>query len=49
MRFQIGIPAGGAFLEVMNWYDGFIIDEVWVRFSRFWDIPELEEMDYVQS
>lgn len=36
------------FLEVMNWYDGFIIDEVWVRFSRFWDIPGLEDMDYVQ-
>ena len=37
------------FLEVMNWYDGFVIDEVWVRFSRFWDIPGLEDMDYVQS
>lgn len=37
------------FLEVMNWYDGFVIDEVWVRLSRFWDIPGLEDMDYVQS
>lgn len=37
------------FLEVMNWYDGFVIDEVWVRFSKFWDIPGLEDMDYVQS
>ena len=37
------------FLEVMNWYDGFVIDEGWVRFSRFWDIPGLEDMDYVQS
>ena len=27
------------FLEVMNWYDGFIIDEIWVRFSKFWVIP----------
>ena len=37
------------FLEVMNWYDGFIIDEIWVRFSKFWVIPGLEDMDYVQS
>lgn len=36
------------FLEVMNWYDGFIIDEIWVRFSKFWVIPGLEDMDYVQ-
>lgn len=34
---------------VMNWYDGFIIDEIWVRFSKFWVIPGLEDMDYVQS
>ena len=37
------------FLEVMNWYDGFIIDEIWVWFSKFWVIPGLEDMDYVQS
>lgn len=37
------------FLEVMNWYDGFIIDEIWVRFSKFWVIPGLKDMDYVQS
>lgn len=37
------------FLEVMNWYDGIVIDKVWVGYSRFWDIPGLEGMPYVQT
>jgi hypothetical protein len=37
------------FLEVMNWYDGTVIDEVWVRYSKFWLLPGCEEMPYVQT
>lgn len=37
------------FLEVMNWYDGLVIDKLWVGHSRFWVIPGLEDMPYVQS
>ena len=37
------------FLEVMNWYDGIVIDEVWVRYSKFWVLPECEDMTYVQT
>jgi hypothetical protein len=37
------------FLEVMNWYDGIVIDEVWVRFSKFWFLPGCEDMQYVQT
>lgn len=37
------------FLEVMNWYDGIVIDKVWVGYSRFWDIPGLEGIPYVQT
>lgn len=47
--FQTAYLQALLFLEVMNWYDGFVIDEVWVRFSSFWDIPGLENMEYVQS
>jgi len=37
------------FLEVMNWYDGIVIDKVWVGHSRFWDIPELKGIPYVKT
>ncbi|SCX92221.1 hypothetical protein SAMN02910370_00711 [Lachnospiraceae bacterium XPB1003] len=37
------------FLEVMNWYDGIVIDEVWVRCSKFWVLPGCEDMPYVQT
>ena len=37
------------FLEVMNWFDGLIIDMVWVRRSSFWAIHGLEGVPYVQT
>ena len=37
------------FLEVMNWYDGIVIDEVWVRYSKFWVLPGCEDLPYVQT
>lgn len=37
------------FLEVMNVYDGIVIDKLWVGYSRFWVIPGLEDLPYVQS
>ena len=37
------------FLEVMNWYDGIVIDKVWVGTSRFWILPGCEDIPYVQT
>lgn len=37
------------FLEVMNWYDGIVIDKLWVGHSRFWVIPGTEEIPFVQT
>ena len=37
------------FLEVMNWYDGIVIDKVWVGYSRFWVLPGCEDVPYVQT
>ena len=37
------------FLEVMNWYDGIVIDRLWVGHSRFWVIPGTEESPFVQT
>ena len=37
------------FLEVMNWYDGIIIDRLWVGHSPFWIIPGTEGIPFVQT
>ena len=37
------------FLEVMNVYDGIAIDKLWVGCSKFWVIPGLEDLPYVQT
>ncbi|MGN0657488.1 MAG: hypothetical protein ACI4KR_11940 [Ruminiclostridium sp.] len=37
------------FLEVMNWYDGIVIDKIWVGHSRFWIIPGTEDLPYIQT
>ncbi len=37
------------FLEVMNWYDGLVIDRLWVGHSRFWIIPGTEGIPFVQT
>ena len=37
------------FLEVMNWYDGVVIDRLWVGHSKFWLLPGCEDIPYVQT
>ena len=37
------------FLEVMNVYDGVMIDKLWVGHSKFWILPGCEDLPYVQT
>ena len=37
------------FLEVMNWFDGIVIDRLWVGHSRLWIIPVTEDIPFVQT
>lgn len=37
------------FLEVMNVYDGIVIDKLWVGHSSFWILPGCEDLPYVQT
>lgn len=37
------------FLEVMNLYDGVVIDRLWVGHSRFWVLPGTEDIPFVQT
>lgn len=32
----------------MNWYDGIVIDKLWVGHSSFWKIPGVD-LPYVQT
>ena len=37
------------FLEVMNIYDGIVIDKLWVGHSKFWILKETENIPFVQT
>lgn len=37
------------FLEVMNWYDGIVIDRLWVGHSKFWILPGTEDIPFIQT
>ena len=37
------------FLEVMNIYDGIVIDKLWVGHSRFWILKGTEDIPFVQT
>lgn len=37
------------FLEVMNWFDGIVIDKLWVGYSKFWILSGCEDIPYVQT
>ena len=37
------------FLEVMNWYDGIVIDRLWVGYSKFWILPGTEDIPFLQT
>ena len=37
------------FLEVMNIYDGIVIDKIWVGYSKLWMLPGCEDIPYVQT
>jgi hypothetical protein len=36
------------FLVVMNWFDGIVIDWLWVGHSKIWVIPEMKGYSYLR-
>ena len=47
--FKTAYLLGLLFLEVMNWYDGIVIDKIWVGHSKFWILAGCEELPFVQT
>lgn len=37
------------FLVVMNWFDGIVLDRVWVVHSKIWRIEGMEGVPYIKS
>ena len=37
------------FLEAMNWFDGIVIDRLWVGHRKLWIIPGTEDIPFVQT
>ena len=37
------------FLEVMNIYDGIVIDKLWAGHSKFWILKGTEDIPFVQT
>ena len=42
------IALAAVFLVVMNWFDGIIIDRLWVGRSKIWRIEGMEGVPYVK-
>ena len=37
------------FLVVMNWFDGIVLDRIWVAHSKLWVIEGMEGVPYIKS
>lgn len=35
--------------EKMNWYDGIVIDRLWVGHDKFWILPGTEDIPFVKT
>ena len=36
------------FLKVVNWFDGIVMNRLWVGHSRFWNTPGAEDLPFVK-
>ena len=46
--FRAAYAQTAVFLVVMNWFDGIIIDRLWVGRSKIWRIEGMEGVPYVK-
>ena len=46
--FRTAYFQAALFLTVVNWFDGIVIDRLWVGRSKIWAIPGMEGVPYVK-
>lgn len=47
--FKTAYIQSALFLVVMNWFDGLVIDRLWVGHSKIWRIKGMDGIPYVKS
>lgn len=47
--FKTAFMQAYLFLVVMNWFDGIVLDRLWVGHGRGWHVPGMEGVPYVKS
>ena len=47
--FKMAYLQACLFLVVMNWFDGIMIDRLWVGHSKIWQIDGMDGIPYVKS
>lgn len=46
--FRIAYFQAALFLVAVNWFDGIVIDRLWVGHSKIWAVPGMEGVPYVK-
>lgn len=47
--FKTAYFQSALFLIIVNWFDGIVIDQLWVGHSKIWIIKGMEDVSYVKS
>lgn len=48
MDFKTAFWQAYLFLVVMNWFDGIVLDRLWVAHGKLWVIPGMEGVPYIK-
>ena len=46
--FKTAYIQSALFLTIINWFDGLIVDRLWVGHSKIWIVQGMEDVSYVK-
>ena len=47
--FKTAYIQSALFLVITNWFDGIVVDQLWVGHSKIWVVQGMEDVPYVKS